>query len=149
VRAGRPINTRTLGRHTFSVSATNAQGESTTETVSYRVIPTTSRIVVVGLRAGPSGLARLRLTLPGPGMLRVEATAWDAAHGGPRRHVAYGITRIRARRAGPLVVAVIPSAAGRMLLARRGARPVVSLVVTYTPTGAKPHVVRLKPLRLR
>ena len=35
VTAGRPINTRTLGRHAFSVSATNDQGDSTTETVSY------------------------------------------------------------------------------------------------------------------
>jgi hypothetical protein len=149
VRAGRPINTRTLGRHAFSVSATNAQGDSTTETVSYRVVPTTNRILVTGLRAGRSGVARLRLRLPGPGALRVIATAWDAAHGGPRRHVAYGKAHIRARRGGPLVVVIAPSAAGRSLLQVRGARPVVSLVVTYRPTGAKPRVVRLKPLRLR
>jgi hypothetical protein len=148
VRAGRPINTRTLGRHTFSVSATNAQGDSTTETVSYRVVPTTNRIVVTGLRAGRSGVARLRLTLPGPGALRVIATAWDAAHGRARRHVAYGIAQIRARRGGPLVIAIAPSAAGRSLLHVRGARPVVSLVVTYRPTGAKPRAVRLRPLRL-
>jgi Bacterial Ig domain len=149
VRAGRPINTRTLGRHAFSVSATNAQGDSTTETVSYRVVPTTNRILVTGLRAGRSGVARLRLTLPGPGALRVIATAWDAAHGGPRRHVAYGKAHIRVRRGGPLVVAIAPSAAGRSLLHVRGARPVVSLVVTYRPIGAKPRVLRLKPLRLR
>jgi hypothetical protein len=149
VRAGRPINTRTLGRHAFSVSATNAQGDSTTETVSYRVVPTSNRIVVTGVRAGRSGVARLRLTLPGPGALRVIATAWDVAHGGPRRHVAYGIARIRARRGGPLVVAIAPSAAGRSLLHVRDARPVLSLVVRYTPTGAKPRVMRLKPLRLR
>ena len=149
VRGGRRINTRTLGRHAFSVSATNAQGDSTTETVSYRVVPTTNRIAVTGVRARRSGVARLRLTLPGPGALRVIATAWDAARGGPRRHVAYGIAQIRARRGGPLVVAIAPSAAGRSLLHLRGARPVLSLAVTYTPTGAKPHVVRLKPLRLR
>ena len=148
VRAGRPINTRTLGRHAFSVSATNALGDSTTETVSYRVVPTTNRIIVTGVRAGRSGVARLRLRLPGPGALRVIATAWDAAHGGRRRHVAYGRARIRARRGGPLVVAIAPSAAGRSLLHVRGARPVVSLVVTYTPTGARPRVVRLKPLRI-
>jgi hypothetical protein len=48
-----------------------------------------------------------------------------------------------------LVVAIAPSAAGRSLLHVRGARPVVSLVVTYRPIGAKPRVLRLKPLRLR
>jgi hypothetical protein len=86
--------------------------------------------------------------LPGPGVVTVAATAWDAAPGAPQRHLAYGRARVGARRGGTLVVAVAPSAAGRALLASHGARPVVALVVTYTPTGAKPHVVRLKPLRL-
>jgi hypothetical protein len=148
VRAGRPINTRTLGRHTFSVSATNDQGESTTEAISYKVVPTSNRFVVKSLRDAGSGVATLRLVLPGPGSVTVAATAWNAAPGAPSRHVAYGRARVGARRGGTLVIAVVPSAAGRALLARHGARPMVSLRVTYTPTGAKPRALLLKPLRV-
>jgi hypothetical protein len=148
VRAGRPINTRTLGRHTFSVSATNAQGESTTEAISYTVVPTSNRFVVRSLRAARSGVATLRLALPGPGAVTVAATAWDAAPGAATRHLIYASVRVGARRGGTLVVAVAPSAAGRALLARHGARPMVLLRVTYTPTGAKPRALLLKPLRV-
>jgi hypothetical protein len=87
--------------------------------------------------------------LPGPGALRVTATAWNAAQGASSRRVTYGMAQLRARRGGPLVVAIAPSAAGRALLRVRRARPVVSLVVSYTPTGARPRVMRLRPLPLR
>lgn len=149
VRAGHRINTRTLGTHIFSVSATNDHGASTTETVSYTVIPTSNRFVVTAVRAGRAGVARLRLTLPGPGSVKVAATAWNAARGASRRRVIYGVTRVGARRAGPVLIAVAPSASGRALLRLPGARPVISLQVIYTPTGAKPRAVRLGPLRLR
>jgi hypothetical protein len=149
VPAGHPINTRTLGTHTFSVSATNDQGTSTTETVSYAVISTSNRFAVTGVRAGRSGVARVRLRLPGPGSVKVAAIAWNVAPGASRRHVLYGLVRVGARHGGRLVIAVTPSAAGRALLRVRGARPVVSLRVSYTPTGARPRAVHLKPVRLR
>jgi Big-like domain-containing protein len=149
VRAGRPINTRTLGTHTFSVSATNDAGTSTTETVSYSVIPTSNRFTVTGVRAGRSGAARLRLALPGPGSVKVAAIAWNLAPGGSRRHVVYGFVRAQARRGGPMTITVTPNASGRALLRVRGVRPAVSLVVSYAPTGAKGRVVHLKPMRLR
>jgi hypothetical protein len=149
VPAGRPINTRTLGTHSFSVSATNDEGSSTTETVTYGVIPTSNRFVVTAVRAGRSGAARVRVTLPGPGSVKAAATAWNAAPGASRKRIVYAFTRIAARHRGRVVITLVPTAAGRALLRTRGARPVLSVVVAYTPTGARSRVLRLKPFRLR
>jgi hypothetical protein len=148
VPAGHRIDTRTLGGHTFSVSATNDQGESTTETVSYKVVPTTNRFVVVRLRATASGEARLALRLPGPGSVRVVATVWNAAAKAPGRHLAYGTASAGARKGGPLALVIEPTAAARALLRSHGAHPVIALTVTYKPPGARARVVRPKPLRL-
>ncbi len=148
VPAGHRINTATLGGHTFNVSATNDQGESTTETVSYKVVPTTNRFVVVRLRATGSGEARLALSLPGPGSVHVVATAWNAAAGASRRRLAYGTTSAGARRGGPLALVVEPTAAGRALLGTHGARPVIAFAVTYKPPGGHARVLRPKPLHL-
>ncbi len=148
VPAGHPIDTRTLGAHGFSVSATNDQGDSTTEMVTYKVVPTTNRFMVERLRATPSGEARLALKLPGPGAVHVVATAWNAAAGAQGGRLAYGTASAGARRGGPLVLVVEPTAAGRALLRARGARPVIALKVTYAPPGAQPRVVRPKPLHL-
>jgi hypothetical protein len=148
VRAGRRIDTTTLGTHTFTVSATNAEGNSTTEGVTYRVVHTTNHFTVVGLSATPSGAARLALKLPGPGAVRVLATGWNTAGRASGRHIAYGAAAVSARRGGALAVVVAPTAAGRSLLRSKGARPVIALAVTYAPTGARPRVIHPPPLRL-
>jgi hypothetical protein len=149
VAAGHRIDTAKLGAHAFSVSATNDQGESTTETVTYTVVPTTNRFVIMRLRATSSGAARVALKLPGPGSVRVLATGWNAATGASRRHIPYGTASMGAPRGGRVSLIVQPSAAGRALLRTRAARPVIALAVSYTPTGARPRVVHLAPLRLR
>ncbi|HEX3688453.1 MAG TPA: Ig-like domain-containing protein [Solirubrobacteraceae bacterium] len=149
VRARHRIDTTTLGTHTFTVSATNADGNSTTEAVTYRVVHTTNHFTVVRLSATPSGAARLALKLPGPGSVRVVATAWNTAGRASRRHIAYGTAAVSARRGGALTLVVAPTAAGRALLRTKGARPVIALAVTYTPTGARPRLVHPARLRLR
>ena len=78
----------------------------------------------------------------------MRATAWNAASGASARHLPYGTASVGARRGGPLSLLVRPTGAGRALLRKHDARPVLSLVVTYRPTGAKPRAVHLKPLRL-
>jgi hypothetical protein len=148
VPAGHRIDTRRLGGHTFSVSATNDQGESTTETVSYKVVPTSNRFVVVRLRATASGEARLALRLPGPGSVHVVATVWNAAAKAPGRHLAYGTASAGARKGGRLALVIEPTAAARALLKTHGAQPVIALTVTYKPPGGRARVVRPEPLRL-
>jgi hypothetical protein len=148
VRAGHRVDTATLGAHSFSVSATNDQGESTTEIVSYKVVPTTNRFVVKSAHATPSGTARLQLKLPGPGAVKVVALAWNAARRASRHRLVYGTASVTIRRAGRVVIVVAPSDAARALLHARGARPVIAFTVTYRPTGARPRVVRPKPLHL-
>jgi hypothetical protein len=149
VPAGRRINTRTLGTHSFSVSATNGEGSSITETVTYNVIHTSNRFFVTAVRAGRSGAARLRVTLPGPGSVKAVATAWNAAPHGSRKRIVYAFTRLAVRRGGRVFITLAPAAAGRALLRIRGARPMLSVVVAYPPTGARSRVLRLKPFLLR
>ncbi len=146
VAAGRSIDTHSLGAHLFTVSATDDQGESTTETVTYKVVPTTNRFAVLRLRTTPSGEAHLALKLPGPGAVRVVATAWNAAAGASGHHLAYGAVTAGARRGGRLLVVVEPNRAGQALLKAHGSRPVLALAVTYKPPGARPRVLHPKPL---
>jgi hypothetical protein len=149
VAAGRPIDTRTLGKHLFTVKATDANGQSTAEIVSYAVVPTTNRFSLSGLKADVHGVTQLVVKLPGPGVIAVQASAWSA--GGPRalrRHFTYAGLRRNAKAAGAMKLSLKPGARGRTLLKASGAKPVISLSVTYTPVGAKPHTVRPKPLSI-
>jgi hypothetical protein len=150
VPSGHAVDTRTLGVHAFSAKATDASGQSSTESITYRVIPTTNRFTVSGVGATGEGVARLTATLPGPGRLAVVADAWSAG-GAPalRRHFVYATVGHRARAAGRVRLRVTPDGRGRALLKTAGAVPVLALAVTYTPTGARAHVVRPRALRLR
>jgi hypothetical protein len=149
VPSGHPVDTRTLGKHLFRAAATDVGGQSASETVTYTVIPTTNRFSVSGVAADDQGVARLTVTLPGPGGLAVVAKAWSASGSRTlRRHFAYARVTRTARTAGTLRLSVIPNGRGRALLRAAGAIPVLTLVVTYTPTGAAPRVVRPRPLRL-
>lgn len=143
VAAGKPINTRTLGRHTFTVTATDATGNSTRETVGYRVVPTTNRFTAGRPSLGRKGLVRVTLRLPGPGIVTMVATGVPAA-GSPTFR--YGRVRHRARRAGKLALRLAPSRVARASVARSGAGTRLRIAVTYTPTGGKPRVVRLRPV---
>jgi hypothetical protein len=150
VAAGKPIDTRTVGPHSFSVSATDSGGESTTETVTYTVSRTGNHFTISQLRLAGGGVARLRLRLPGPGTVAVDAQAFTAAGGrAGRRRFAYGAARRRAHRGGALTIDVKPNARGRALLHRGGASTVITLAVTYTPTGGRPRRLRAGPLRVR
>jgi len=55
------------------VSATNAEGESSTETVTYRVVSTTNQFTAGQPRADAAGNIHLTLELPGPGAIAVVA----------------------------------------------------------------------------
>ncbi len=150
VPSGHAVNTSTLGVHAFSAKAVDTSGQSSTESITYAVVPTTNRFKVSRMGATGHGVARVTVTLPGPGRLAVVANAWSA--GGPaafQRHFVYASATRRARTAGPLKLAVSPNGRGRALLKAAGAEPILALAITYTPTGATPHVVRPRALRLR
>jgi hypothetical protein len=78
------------------------------------------------------GLARLTLTLPGPGQLKITGKA--------RRIRVIRISR-SITRAGRLTLTLRPSRAARRVLRRRG-RLRTALRITYTPTGGTAHTVR-------
>ena len=149
--AGRPVSTSTLGRHRFTVTATNAAGESTAETVSYPVVPTTNRFTISRVTADPNGTLHLTVRLPGPGRLAVVADARNAAGGGRvlTRQFVYALGTVAIRGAGTVPITVKPGAQGRRLVNLRGGVPVVALRVAYAPTGGHPREVRPARLRLK
>jgi hypothetical protein len=149
VPAGTAIDTKRLGKHQFSAKATEADGQSTSEIVSYTVIPTTNHFTVSALKADHRGATRVTLKLPGPGTVAAVASAWSTRGAKAlRRHFVYARLRRAVRAAGPIKLSLLPNRRGRALVRAAGAKPVISVAVTYTPLGAKPHVVRPKPLRV-
>jgi hypothetical protein len=143
VANGRAINTRSPGAHTFTVTATDALGQSNGVQLAYRVIPTTNRFLIKRLSVSRTGVATLTLKLPGPGRVAAAATAWQRA-----RRLAYGRSTRKALRAGRLRVSVRPNRAGRALLSAPGDGKRLALTVTYTPTGGKPYRRRTRRFRL-
>jgi hypothetical protein len=151
VADGQPIPTGTLGRHSFVVTATDAHGQASNETVRYTVMATTNRFTIGRVTANRQGVAALALKLPGPGAVTVLATAWnattDAAQAVFQSHFVYARSRVSVRAAGATKLALRPNGRGLALLRVPGAEPVVALAVTYTPTGGKPR--QLHPGNLR
>ena len=152
VADGQPVNTGSLGTHRFTVTAHDTGGESTSETISYRVVPTTNRFTVSRVKAAASGVIYLTVTVPGPGRIALLADAFNAARGasGPlARRFVYAAGSLRIHRGGAVPITIEPGSNGRALVRLKGGAPVVTLTVTYTPTGGRPRVVRPARLRIR
>jgi hypothetical protein len=99
------------------------------------------------VRALGDGTARLPITLPGPGLLRItDDRATAAAKRKPKARVK-GIRR-NIKKAGKVTVRIRPSKAGKRTL-RRKHKLKVKLRVTFTPSGAKSSAVTTKTLTLK
>jgi hypothetical protein len=149
VANGQPVPTGTLGKRTFTVTAKDAGGQSNSVQIPYTVIPTTNRFNVAHVTANRRGTAQLSLKLPGPGTISAVASAWSATGSkAMRRHFVYAVLRRTVTTAGVVTLRLSPNARGRALLRTAKAKPVISVAVTYTPKGAKPHMVRARLLRV-
>ncbi len=140
---GRAINTRSVGRHTFTVTATDVTGQSNSVQLAYNVIGTSSRFAIRRVTVSRRGLATVSLTLPGPGRVSIVATAWERAH-----RLTYGRCTRRVTAAGGLRIGVRPNRRGRALLRARRGRKLLALVVTYTPAGRSPTRLSTRRVRL-
>ena len=136
-----PRSTSTTGRHTFSVTATSSDGQTTTTTISYQVLAPDNEFTVGQIRTSVGGKIRFSIRVPGPGTIDVLATVWknNIAHAAttlqpaPRRFV-FGRKHASAPQAGTFKLTLRPNARGRRLRRHHRYRVTLRLWVTYQPT---------------
>lgn len=152
VSAGARIATGNTGTQRFTVTAVSKDGQRTTSSVSYTVLPDRA-FSITGLRAAANGTVRLRVGVPGAGRVDMLKTAWlsNLAHTAvalqpaPRRIASARAHKI-ATHPGALMLRVTPNRQGRQLVAHHTYR--VRLWVTYTPTGGAPFSIGVHNLHL-
>jgi hypothetical protein len=150
VASGKAINTKSLGEREFTATATDATGQSTTVTVPYFVVPTTNHFTLTQVAANHGGVIRLSLKLPGPGEVNAVATEVPGgAHAAANKPSVYARLRIAAKRAGAQTFTMKPDGRARAHISNAGSTRLVSVAITYTPTGGKPHELRSKVVRIR
>jgi hypothetical protein len=137
--SGAPIDTAKAGRHTFTITATSEDGQATSVTNTYLVIPPPKVSHVVAHRGG---LVTLSLTVYGPGTvdvmstagLRAFALAADVVHP-PNGSFVFGRAHIVASSQRTYQVRLPLSPAGELLLAEHGHATVRVLVIDTLPRG--------------
>ena len=140
VADGHPIGTSRAGRHAFTVTAHSKDGESTTSTTTYTVLPD-NHFTVSHVKVHANGTITLKAKLPGAGTINVLGTAWKnnvaettrLLQPAPRRFV-YGRAHKITRRRGTVPLRLKPNTHGSKLLLHHTYAVTLRLWVSYTPT---------------
>ena len=162
VPAGAAIPTSKAGPQRFTVTAVSQDGQRTTSTVTYTVLPDRA-FTITGLRTAANGTVRLRVSVPGTGRVDVLETAWlsNLVHPALANHAHAAVVlqpaphRIASARAhkttthpSNLTLRVTPNRHGRRLVAHHTYPVTLRLWVTYTPTAGNPYSVGIYNLHL-
>jgi hypothetical protein len=75
VAAGTPIDTTSLGTHSFTLTARSSDGQRASTTVSYTVVLPANRCSITHLHARPDWRVGFTVVFPGPGTADVLETA--------------------------------------------------------------------------
>jgi hypothetical protein len=143
--SGQPLDTSSNGPYALKVTATSADGQVSTQTVSYRVaLPRNHLLAPVRWKAQRDGTFIVRVKVPGPGVVHILITAWkDNLAGGARLlnpaqgRFVFSRATAQASRRGWLRIGVRPTARGRALVANPRYRTTLRLWVSYIPIGGQ------------
>ena len=148
------IDTTTLGRHTFTVTATSKAGQRTSRTVTYTVVPT-SRFTISRITTHADGAISLLVRVPGAGGVDVLVTARNdnlatlAALGQVKaRRFVFARWHSHARGASRTRVRMKPTARGKRLIHHHTYRVTLKLSVTYTPSAGRSRAINVDGLHL-
>jgi YVTN family beta-propeller protein len=144
VATGQPINTTTIGRHTFTVIATSTDGQTSTSSVTYTIQAPSNQFTVSRIKTHRDGSITLNVKIPGPGAIDVLETAWkdnlaSAAvllQPAARRFIV-ARQHTTASHAPTLKLRVTPNKHGKRLVRHHTYRVTLRLWVSYTPTGGR------------
>jgi hypothetical protein len=148
--AGAPIDTSTLGTHTFSVTATSKDGLTASVSAGYRVVapPTVSNV------KARHGVVTFNIALPAPGNVdAVDTTTFRsfalAADGlqPPLGSFVFGRADVVSTQAGTMLVTVKLTAVGKLLL-RDHRRATLQLVVNYTGSAGVAQTILSQTVRV-
>jgi len=142
VAAGMPIDTSTLGAHSFVVNAISADGQRATAMVSYTVALPGNEFAITGVRTEHDGRVSFKLVVPGAGSADVLETAWlsNRAHAATLLDPAPG-RFVFARKHLKIRL-------GRKLIAHHRYTVTIRLWVTYTPVNGAQRKIGLRGLRI-
>jgi hypothetical protein len=163
VANGAAIDTSTPGSYMFNVTATSSDGQVTTQSILYTVLPPGNHFVKPPkLKPHSDGRFFVTVKVPHPGRVDILVTAWKdnfatAAAIRPPTPVllqpaigrfVFARAHALASRASTLRILVTPNARGRALVAKHRYRVTLRLWVSYTPTGGRTRTIGYYGLHL-
>jgi hypothetical protein len=154
VANGARIDTSRCGVHKFTVTATSNDGQATSTTISYAVLPDNRLVARPRVELHPHGMLVVTVRVPGPGELiaamlapKRDLAAASAGCPGARSYVVVARRSTAVRRASAVRLALRPGPRGRRLIANHhGGR--LRLRITYKPSGGLSRTVCYGGLRL-
>jgi hypothetical protein len=154
VASGARIDTSHAGQIKFTVKARSKDGQSSSRTTTYTVVPasgraTSNRFTIGRIVTRANGSVTVGATFPGPGRVDVLETAWisnEAKSGNDaqstvlqpaRGRFVFSRARLTVSKAGNLQAVVQPNARGLRLIGHHTYRVTIRLWLTFTPTGGR------------